>query len=436
MAVALHEVFGISKTVRPLSYVDRGALDDRLRMLLARERHVVIHGDSKQGKSWLRSHVLGEDRSIVVQCRLDTTPETALVEALGVLGIHAELKRTAGNALEGTLEISSTANVSAGLLGKLGLGAKATAKKAKSGQVETQPVGRAPANLSWIAEALVASERRLVLEDFHYVSEDSRKSFAFILKALVDLGVYAIIIGIWPQDNVLPYYNGDLDGRVEDIHLTWHEDELTDVLVRGTDAMRISMSPHLRRKLVEDAYANVGLLQRLTEKLCFEEGMLQQQSRQAYLTVGESLTRARAAVAADMRPRYEGFAENFVLGMRRLTEGLEVYRHLLQELTLSSDADLLDGISAKDLHDRITAIGESKITRTSLLRALARIDRLQAKMEIKPIVLTYNSHSQRVFVVDRSFLFFRKYGDPRWPWSGQDFDASNDLAQTDPLDLN
>src|SRR5438309_886904 len=47
----LQEVFGIATTVNQLSYVDRGGLDERFAYLLRTERHIAVHGDSKQGKS-------------------------------------------------------------------------------------------------------------------------------------------------------------------------------------------------------------------------------------------------------------------------------------------------------------------------------------------------------------------------------------------------
>jgi hypothetical protein len=433
--VKLQEVFGISKNVRSKSYVDRGDLDERLRYLLASERHIVIHGDSKQGKSWLRTKVVGEKESIVIQCRLDTTPESMLIEALSALGICAELKRTTGNSIEGAIELSASGTVGLSLLGKLGIGAKGSGKAVKEGEVESQPIGRVPTNLTWVAQLIAASGKRLIIEDFHYTSEDTRKAFSFILKALVDLGVYAIVIGIWPQDNLLPYYNGDLDGRVEDIHLTWSQEELENVLVRGAEALNISMSPQLRRCLVDDAYSNVGLLQRITEQLCIKEAVLARRSDPLYLTVGESLERAREAVASDMRPRYEAFADNFVRGIRRLREGLDIYRCLLEEVTATEDDELLKGISPKELHNRMARSGHIRITKANLTRALERIDRLQAKMEIRPIVLTYNRYSERVFVVDRSFLFFRKYGHARWPWDEEEFTPTNDLADVEPLEL-
>ena len=62
------------------------------------------------------------------------------------------------------------------------------------------------------------------------------------------------------------------------------------------------------------------------------------------------------------------------------------------------------------------------------------IDRLQVKIEISPPVLTYHRPGKRVQLVDRSFLFYRKYGAQSWPWDEGE-EIQNDLAGATPLDI-
>jgi AAA+ ATPase superfamily predicted ATPase len=63
----IDEVFGISRDL-PLNYVDRKNVDEKLIENLTREKHIVIYGSSKQGKTSLRKHCLQESDYIVVQC--------------------------------------------------------------------------------------------------------------------------------------------------------------------------------------------------------------------------------------------------------------------------------------------------------------------------------------------------------------------------------
>lgn len=92
-----------------------------------------------------------------------------------------------------------------------------------------------------------------------------------MLKALGDYGVYVLVVGVWPDDHLLTYYNGDLDGRVEDLRLEWSTDELDEVLQRGGHALNIEFADDLRRELIADGFGNVGLVQRLAEHVCLAE---------------------------------------------------------------------------------------------------------------------------------------------------------------------
>ncbi|XVU20792.1 hypothetical protein ACQPZJ_26345 [Actinoplanes sp. CA-054009] len=432
----LSDVFGIRPTVNSRSYVDRGGLDEKLSYLLGAGRHVVIHGDSKQGKSWLRAKLLGTEDVIVVQCQPGTNTEQLLQQALGALGIRSEIKRKSVGTYEGTMEFSGTGEVGVKILTKLGFGAKVAGKALRTDEVESEPIGRTPADLGWVAKVLRASEKQLVVEDFHYVSEENRSEAAFLFKALGDLGVFPVVIGVWPTDHLLSFYNGDLEGRVEDIHLTWSNEELNEVLRVGTKELSVSMSASLRQALVSDAYNNVGLLQRLAESICREEKIFGQRSDSPYLTPGVSLDRARSAVADSMQGRFDSFLDSFVRGMRRLNHGLEVYRYVLWAVSEADDADLQDGLEQPELLARINDVAPAPIRSADLTQALQRIDRLQSKINLKPGVLMYNRRTKRLFVVDKSFLFYRRYGRPDWPWLESGFDPTNDLAADEPLDLD
>jgi len=149
VSVPLEEVFGIATDVNIASYVDRGGLDDRLAYLLKTDRHLAIHGDSKQGKSWLRSKALPEEQTLLVQCTIDATSESILTTALGRLGIWADIHRTSAHELQGTLGLSVKGGVGAKLLAKLGMEVSAEGVAGKSTELEATPVGQTPADLSW-----------------------------------------------------------------------------------------------------------------------------------------------------------------------------------------------------------------------------------------------------------------------------------------------
>ena len=62
------DVFGVSRDI-PISYVERDHVDDKLLENITRDKHIIIFGSSKQGKTCLRRHCLQDDDYILVQCQ-------------------------------------------------------------------------------------------------------------------------------------------------------------------------------------------------------------------------------------------------------------------------------------------------------------------------------------------------------------------------------
>lgn len=414
--VSLYDVFGIAEEVKGHSYVDRGGLDSQLRYALAANRHIALHGASKQGKTWLRSRVLDSDAFVLVQCQTGTTIESLFTDALGAIGVRAELRRSGSNDLEGTLDFRISGSVGLHLLAKLGLEAKSSAKSTRSKTTESEPIGQTPANLWWVARTIRAAQKKLVIEDCHYLNDSCLRDLAFILKALGGYGLHVLVAGIWAQDHLLTYYNGDLVGRVEDVHLTWTDTELDAVLRRGSAALNIDMSTQLRQMIINDAAGNVGLLQQLAETICREERVFSRQDSALYLTAGPSLQRARHAVADSMKQRFQGFAENFENAIHDACPGTGQPKAVLREIISYSDEELLYGIENGVLvNGMYSPTGQSHHLQ-ALCELLESLAEAQAAMGIRPPVLAYNQHARKVYVADRSLLFFRRYGSPRWPW--------------------
>jgi hypothetical protein len=205
------QVFGIAPDVREYSYVDRGNLDDAMAKMLERTTHIAVRGPSKSGKSWLRQRVLAEP--ITVQCRLRKPFTDIYVDALSQLNIAIQVKESRQGVFKASL--SATGEAGAALLAKAGI--SASLGRDTTTATDQKVAGHDINDLRFIADIIKASARRLVIEDFHYMSTEDRRSFAFDLKTLWDYGVFVIIIGVWSETNLLLHLNPDLTGRVTEI---------------------------------------------------------------------------------------------------------------------------------------------------------------------------------------------------------------------------
>jgi hypothetical protein len=285
-----HEVFGISSQVLEPSYVNRGDLDAHITRLLERDTHIALRGESKCGKSWIRQQNLPD--AITIQCRLKKSVRDLYADALSQLGLKIVAEQSVETSFKGTLE--ATQEIGVKILAKLA--AKQTVEGEHNRTTTLIPVGCDLDDLRFVSEIINASGRRLVIEDFHYLSPEQRTAFAFDMKALWDYQTFVIVIGIWAENNLLIHLNPDLSGRIEEVTIHWSSADLQMVLIKGALALNIEFDPQISSRLIADAFGTVGILQRLALSLLDEHGI--------------SNTQNRIAFVAD-QARYEGVAMQY-----------------------------------------------------------------------------------------------------------------------------
>jgi hypothetical protein len=307
---------------------------------------------------------------------------------------------------------------------ELGVGAK------EEETATYEDVGKDITDLRFIAELLVASERRVVIEDFHYLSIEERTRFAFDLKALWDFGVFVLIVGVWSKQNMLLSLNPDLSGRVEEVPIVWNKKDLAEIFHRGGNALNIDFDERLVQQAVEDCYENAGILQSLIQGTLDELGIVEGFSEPVVVDSMDALLSASMHYADQLNPLYQRFAERVSRGIRKRKNSTGIYAHAMAAILQAADEELLRGLSL----DRIFEIAharEERIQKANLQTVLARFERLQVDDEGRGLVLAYNDQTREVSVVDRQLLLYRKYLTINWPWEDLIAEAPEALGADD-----
>jgi len=418
---SLRDVFGVHIPPPEQTYVDRAGLDSRIQYFLSTGRHLVIHGPSKQGKTALRQRALPDDRCVVVQCKSRPNIEQLYSSILYRLGVSQTISKeqTTGGEFKAAGEAGGKAGIP--------LIARAEGKGSIEGSMShersstTQPIAESPDNLHFLVEHVKRSGRRIVIEDFHYIPETVKRDLAKDLKALLELGVPVVLVGAWEQDELLPQYNGDLTGRIGEINVKWDNKELREVLAKGEDALNIRFSKTIKDAIISDASGNVGLLQRIAEKLCIHAGCLKtvEGSRNLIRSI-PMLDAARKEICKEEAARYRAFGWSVSKGFRKSNEKTRsLYMYIIRTCVEAKDAELLAGLTQGLIEERIRHMDNS-VSGSSIRKALSQIDKLQSDKSISPIIATFDPVNHTLNLADRELLFYRKYGGPRWPWEDSD----------------
>lgn len=405
--VILNEVFGISPKIPKYNYVDRNNLDRRFKDLMTSGSHLVIHGSSKQGKTVIRRKNLPDDRCIIIPCRLELT----------LSEIYAEILRQAGVGIPTEIKEQLTGGMEA--KGGISPFFEGKSKLESTTSVSSVPQGSSLDNVNYIAETIKGSRKTVVIEDFHYLPENERRILAFDLKALWDCSVSLVIVGVWQQENLLCYYNGELSGRIEEIDVKWKDSELSEVLEKGARKLNITFNSKLANRIIKDSSGNVGLLQDITKRLCLASGITDNIAHgRAVISNYDSLANCRQQVCRTLYQRYRTFGELVSNGYSN-NNLRKTYEGLLRVCVEAEDDELRAGLHKDIVRERLEHVLQRSVATNSFNLVLKNLVKLQIDRKIFPIVLSYNDDTRKIQLVDHQFLFFRRYigqNNLPWPW--------------------
>ncbi|WP_298428633.1 hypothetical protein [Ottowia sp.] len=398
------DVFGISRDL-PLNYVERKSADVRLVENLTREKHLVIFGSSKQGKTSLRKHCLPDDDCIVIHCS----------NKWSVSDINTAILKKAG--FELTQSTSKTATGKSKIFAKItakifGSGAEggAEAERQIADQTTKAPLELDPEDVNDIISALnsINFSKYIVLEDFHYLSTDAQRDFSVALKAFHEESKYCfIIVGVWLEENRLTVYNGDLTGRVTSINADkWETSELKKVISDGEALLNVSFSDDFINELLSHSQGSVYIVQESCYLCCIESGVLETQGKK--ITIGDKakVIEIVQSVVSQQTGRFNSFITQFAEGFQ--TTALEMYKWLLYPVLTASIIELRAGLKYRKIREALEANHPSKadLNPGNITQALQSTAALQVKKEVKPIILDYDQTNLTLRVVDSSFLIW------------------------------
>lgn len=397
-------VYGITRDI-PLNYTSRPSVDQLLIDNLAREKHLIIYGSSKQGKTSLRKFCLKDTDYIIVQCASKWTLEEILSNILkraGFLVAQSERKTITGrNKIIASIKASI-----------FGVGSEVGGEKevTNSSEVTSAELELDPSDVNDVIAALdrIKFNRYIVLEDFHYLPIDTQKDFAVALKAFHEGSRNCfIIIGVWLEENRLVVYNGDLTGRVVAINADqWTDAELREVVEKGEELLNLHFAEGFKATLIHESRGSVFVVQEASRQACLTNGVTHTLAEPRELGSNLDASAIVKGIVNQQGARYMSFLNQFAAGFQDTR--LEMYKWLLYPILAADVAKLESGFTQAELrralrehHPQGAALNSGNVT-----QALQAVASLQVAKDIKPIILDYDQTNLTLNVVDRGFVIW------------------------------
>ena len=398
------DVFGISRDL-PLNYIERASADNKLVDNLTRDKHLVIFGSSKQGKTSLRKHALSADDAIIVHCSNKweiSDINTAILKKAGFELTQSSSKTTAGRS-------KIFAKLAANFFGS-GAEGGAEHEREQADTATKVPLELDPADVNDIILALksIDFEKYIVLEDFHYLPLETQKDFSVSLKAFHEESKYCfIIIGVWLEENRLTVYNGDLTGRITPIDADkWEDSELRQAIAEGEAHLNVTFSSDFVEELLKNCFNSIYIVQESCYQCCVQNNVNTTLESSREIGSKEQAEQIVTLVVNQQTGRFNSFLTQFADGFQTTT--LEMYRWLLYPVITADIGELRAGLRL----NAITRILRQKhpngkeLNPGNVTQALQSTAALQVKKSVKPIILDYDQTNLRLRVVDSGFLIW------------------------------
>ena len=395
--------FGVSNRVLD-SYIERKGIDDRFKDALRGRNIIIIHGSSKQGKTSLwKKHVAEEDR-FSFNCGTITT----------IADLHTQILKTAGFTILKQTQSSSTEPLIQASIGVDIFGVRAKLGASSTTETQIEKISLNPEDANDITNALREMEFRgtIIIDDFHYLTEETQDKFTRTLKTFYDdekLEVTFIIVGVWKEANRLIVYNGDLSSRIKTINADeWTEQQLQDVIEHGESTLDIRFDDHFKFELVQYSEGAVYLLQAACRKACLQHI--------DNFTAADNIINGNAQQLIqheieNQSGRYEHFITDYSEDERRQIHHVRkwIIAILISYIRWNSKRNY---VTLEELKNAIRLLHPNANKRTigslvnNLTQNLKNVSKRQQTIELKPPILSYDQNSHRLNVVDLGFLIW------------------------------
>jgi len=404
------DVFGVSNK-EIASYIEREEVDYKFKEGLERNKHIIVFGASKQGKTALVNKHLKEDRFIRVNCSPITTPLDIYTSILRQLGVEFKEERTKKAKKETGLAAEVRAKVKIPFFGDSGVGTSLSGKKGEEEDVKYKTIEYnlgLPQDISEILKA-TAFDKRIILENFHYLDEEVQKEIAFDLRVFEDFNIMFIVLGIWREKNRLAQYNGDLQDRLIEIPVEpWLREDLKKVAFKGGELLEVDFTEVLE-DIIKNSFDSIGVFQELCKESCLAAGILEEQKST------QTITRDHLKVAIDKKlddyyGRHIRSIESFVEQKSKSSSEVPLYiaYYFVLFLFKKEFEDLEGGLKRSEIHDGIKTIHHrpDDVRSSDMTYFLHNLTATQIKKDIKPPLFDYDRSTRKLKVIDSTLYFF------------------------------
>lgn len=253
--------------------------------------------------------------------------------------------------------------------------------------------------------------KRIILENFHYLSEEVQKQLSIDLRIFEDYKILFIVLGIWREKNRLIQFNGDLVDRLVEVPVEpWEKRHLEKIVEDGLPLLNVSFEK-IKDHLIDTCFDSVGVFQELCKECCFAAGV----EETASTTVEINKLHVSKAIENklnDYSSRHIRCLESFVEQKAKSSDEIPLYipYYFIKVLMQEDFEEVTKGLRRRAIQEKIKEIHHraEDVRPSDMGYFLQTLVANQIKKAISPPIFDYDVSTASVKIIDSTFYFFLK----------------------------
>lgn len=379
------------------------SLEDRLvRALSMKGNLVFVSGASKSGKTVLCRKVIPQDKVVNLSGVQISSKEAFWQHIAEQLPVSDRVTITNANNIENTNSYTGKVGINVGVE----FAGNGTKQHAASSLSQVSIVNNRTERQ--IVKYMLDNNKVLLIDDFHYASEEAQYYVARVLKTELFNGLKAVVVSLPHRCDEVILRNPDLIGRTMLVEMPpWNTSDLEKIAVTGFGLLKMQLPQDLLKKIALESISSPQLMQ---ENCFYLAYFLQKET----LTATSDLIKRCFQTVAENYASYDVLFEAVRLGPPRgrgkrklylLKEGMKVDIYCLLLCAFKVDPPV-EKIDMDDLKQRLISVLAVNEVMPTVSQLSATINKIVAKIESTfpgLDVLAYKN--QCLYILDPFFLF-------------------------------
>ncbi|WP_300347749.1 ATP-binding protein [Clostridium sp.] len=261
----------------------------------------------------------------------------------------------------------------------------------------------------------VENDKVLILDDFHYASEEAQKNIASHLKDAIRRNFRAIIISLPHRADTPIRKNSDLVGRLSLIDIEyWKKNELKEIAIKGFAKLNVKISDEIAEEIAMESLTSpqlmqyicltISILSKIDSGLCKEidKDIL----KKAYRFTTSNLNYKDVINVISKGPLSKGKKRRLYL--TKSNKEMDVYELIVESL---AENPPLMGLTIDEIKERINTLlidTNNSPDRQKIRNTIAQIQKIISDKDDIYKVLEWKD--EKVYILDPLFLFYLRWG--------------------------